>query len=110
MAYLVHGVGEERLEGAALAGRVLFEPREDAGEMRILFALGEDLEAEVMIPHVLLVNVEHGQEDVEQVAQDQGGPVVHPRLEPFVKDLVEEEDRLGVEEDGADVLVRAGRP
>lgn len=108
--YLVHGIGEEGLQGSALAGGVLLEPGEDAGEIGVLFALREDLKAEVVIPHVFLVDVEHGEEDVKEVAQDQGGPVGHPGLESLVEDLVEEEDRLRIQKDGAHVLVSAGRP
>jgi len=43
------------------------------------------------------------------VTEDQRGPAVHASLQAFVEDLVQEEDRLAVEEDGADVLVRARR-
>lgn len=64
----------------------------------------------MVIPYVFLIDVEHRQEDVEEVAQDQSRPVVHPRLETFVEDLVEEEDRFRVEEDGTDVLVGARWP
>ena len=44
------------------------------------------------------------------ITEDECGPVVHASLQAFVEDLVEEEDRLRVEENGADVLVRARRP
>ena len=40
---LVHGVGEERLEGAPLASRLLLESVEEVGELGVLLALREDL-------------------------------------------------------------------
>ena len=40
---LVHRVGEERLEGAALARRLLLESVEEVGELGVLLALREDL-------------------------------------------------------------------
>ncbi len=64
---LVHGVGEEGLERAALAGRVVLEARQDGGERRILLALGQDLQTEVVAAHVLLVDVQHRQQHVEEV-------------------------------------------
>lgn len=45
-----------------------------------------------------------------RITENQRGPVVHARLQSLVEDLVQEEYRLHVQEDGADVLVRAGRP
>lgn len=58
---LVHRVGEKRLQRSALARRVLLQPGQDAGELRILLAFGQDLQAEVVVPHVLLVDIEHRQ-------------------------------------------------
>lgn len=65
---LMHGISEERLQGAAFARRVLLEPGQHAREVRILLALGQYLQAEVVVAHVFLINVEHRQEYVEQVA------------------------------------------
>ena len=39
----MHWVGEERLEGAALARRLLLESVEEVGELGVLLALREDL-------------------------------------------------------------------
>lgn len=64
---LVHRVGEEGFERAAFAGRVLFESREDAGKLRILFAFRQNLETKMVIADVFLVDVEHRQENVKQI-------------------------------------------
>lgn len=64
---LMHGISEERLQGAAFAGRVLLEPVQHAREVRALLALGQYLQAEVVIAHVFLIDVEHRQKHVEQV-------------------------------------------
>lgn len=64
----MHRISEERLQGAAFAGRVLLEPGEHAREVGVLLTLGQYLQAEVVIAHVLLVDVEHRQQHVEQVA------------------------------------------
>lgn len=65
--YLEHGVGEEGLQHAALAssvGLVLFE---QLVEVPVLFAVGQNLQTVLVVPYELLVNVQHGQQDIEQV-------------------------------------------
>lgn len=61
MADLVHWIGKKRLEWSSFASRMLLEARHHSGELRILLALGQDLQAEMVISHVLLVNIEHRQ-------------------------------------------------
>ena len=56
---LMHGISEEGFEWSTFTGWVLFEPWKDAGELRILFALGQDLQREVVVANVFLVDVEH---------------------------------------------------
>lgn len=68
---LMHGISEKGLERATFAGWVLFEPWENARELRILFALGQDLQRKVVVPHVLLVDVEHRQQHVKQITWKQ---------------------------------------
>lgn len=78
--------------------------------MRILLALCQDLETEVVISYVLLVDVEHWEKDIEEITQYKSRPVAHTSLKSFEEDLMKEQDRLGVQKDGTDVLVRARRP
>ena len=65
--HLEHGVGEERLQHAALAGSVGLVLFEQLVEVSVLFAVGQNLQAVLMVPHKLLVDVQHRQQDVEQV-------------------------------------------
>lgn len=73
-AYLVHGVGEECLEGAALARGFVLEAGEKGGKRRRLLALGEHLQAVVVVAHVLLVDAQHGQQHVEEISWNKGRP------------------------------------
>lgn len=65
--HLEHGVGEERLQHAALAGGVGLVLFEQLVEVSVLFAVGQNLQAVLMVPNKLLVDVQHRQQDVEQV-------------------------------------------
>lgn len=47
---------------------------------------------------------------IKLITEDESGPVIHTSLQAFVEDLMEEEDRFGVEENRTDVFVRAWRP
>ena len=126
----MHRVSQESFQRSSLAGRVVLETRQHLGELWVLLALGQNLQAEMVAADVFLVNVQHGQKDVEEIAchdvndlvadqakakdghsftEDQSGPTIHASLEPFVEDLVQEKDGLAVEENGTDVFVSAGR-
>jgi hypothetical protein len=72
--HLVHGVGEEGLEGAALARRLVLKAGEQRGEGRRLLALGEHLQAVVMVADVLLVDAQHRQQHVEEISWNKGRP------------------------------------
>lgn len=110
LAHLVHRVREEGLQAAPLADGLRLEPLQHAGERRVALALGEHLQAVVVVAHVLLVDAQHRQQHVEQVAEHERRPRLQPRREPLEEDLVQEQHRLGVEEDRVDVLVRERRP
>lgn len=65
---LVHGISEKGLERPPVAGGLVLESREKRRERRRrLLALGQHLQAVVVISHVLLVNRQHRQQHVEQV-------------------------------------------
>ena len=67
-AYLEHGIGQEGLQGALLAvrlGLVLFE---DLVEVTVLLAVSQDLQAVLVVAHKLLVDVQHGEQDVKKVS------------------------------------------
>lgn len=70
----MHGVGEEGLEGAALARRFVLEAGEQGGERGRLLALGEHLQAVVVVADVLLVDAQHGQQHVEEISWNKGRP------------------------------------
>ena len=66
-ACLEHGVGEEGLQGALFTvglGLVLLQ---QLVKVPVLLAVGQDLQAVLVVPHKLLVDVQHGQQDVKQV-------------------------------------------
>lgn len=65
---LVHGVGEEGGQRAALARRLLLEAVHQRGKGRALHALSQHLHAVVVVADVLLIDTQHGQQHVEQVA------------------------------------------
>ncbi len=65
--YLEHGVREEGLQHAALAGGVGFVLFEQLVKVSVLLTVCQNLQTVLMVPHELLVNVQHWQQDVEQV-------------------------------------------
>lgn len=65
--HLVHRVGEEGLQGAALAGGLLFVALEEGVELVLLLVLGQHLQAVVVVAHILLVDAQHGQQHVKKV-------------------------------------------
>lgn len=71
--HLEHGVGEEGLQRPLLAVRLGLIVLEQLVEVAVLFAVGQDLQAVLVVAHELLVDVEHGQQDVEQVGWEEGG-------------------------------------
>ena len=68
LTHLVHGVGEEGLQCAPLQVGFVFETVEEGAEVWVLLALGEHLQAVVVVPHVFLVDAQHWQQHVEQVS------------------------------------------
>uniref|UniRef100_A0A1I8IAY9 Sema domain-containing protein n=1 Tax=Macrostomum lignano TaxID=282301 RepID=A0A1I8IAY9_9PLAT len=84
---LVHRVGEKGLEASALANWLFFVAFEQGGELGLLLVLGQHLQAVVVVAHVLLVDAQHGQQHVEQVAQLQGRPILHLAVQALEEDL-----------------------
>lgn len=70
--YLMHWICEERFQRPSLQAGFFFEASEDRDELLPLFAFGQDLQAVVMIPHVLLIDGQHGQQHVEEISWDRG--------------------------------------
>lgn len=66
--HLKHGVGEEGLQSPLLTVRFSLVLLEQFVKVSVLFAVGQDLQAVLMVPHKLLIDVEHGQQDVKQVS------------------------------------------
>lgn len=65
--YLEHGISEERLQHPALTcgvGLVLFE---QLVKVSVLLTVCQNLQTVLMVTHKLLVNVQHGQQDVKQI-------------------------------------------
>lgn len=65
--HLEHRVGEEGLQGALLAVGLGLVVLEQLVEVAVLLAVRQDLQAVLVVAHELLVDVQHGQQDVEQV-------------------------------------------
>lgn len=63
----------------------------------------------MMIAHILLINDQNREQKVENVTYEQGRPVFELFLQPFVEDLVEEEQNLAVQKNTIYFLVRYGR-
>lgn len=67
MMYLEHGVREEGLQHPALARCVGLVLLQQLVEVSVLLTVGQNLQAVLVVPHKLLVDVKHGQQDVEKV-------------------------------------------
>lgn len=64
----MHGISQEGLQRASLAGGLALEPRQQLGEGLALLALRQHLQRVVVVADVLLVDGEHRQQHVEQVS------------------------------------------
>lgn len=67
LSYLKHGVSEEGLQRPLLTVRFGLVLLEQLVKVSVLLAVSQNLQAVLMIPHKLLVDVQHGQQDVKQV-------------------------------------------
>lgn len=72
-SHLEHRVGEEGLQCPLLAVRLGLVVLQQLVEVTVLLAVRQDLQAVLVVAHKLLVDVEHGQQDVEQVGWKEGG-------------------------------------
>ena len=69
--YLMHRIGQEDVERASLALRLLLASFEQVAEFgRLGLEFGEDLQAVVMIANIFLVDDEHRKQKVEQIADE----------------------------------------
>ena len=66
-SHLKHGVSEEGLQCPLLTVRLGLVLLQQLVEVSVLFAVCQDLQAVLMVPHKLLVDVEHGQQNIKQV-------------------------------------------
>ncbi len=67
-SYLKHWVSEEGLQSPLLTvglGLVLLQ---QLVKVSVLLAVSQDLQAVLVVPHKLLVDVQHGQQDVKEVS------------------------------------------
>lgn len=64
----MHGVREKGLQSPSLKCGLLFQSFEHLTEHFLLLTLGQDLEAEVVVPHILLIDDQHRQQHIEQVS------------------------------------------
>lgn len=65
--HLKHGVGEEGLQHSALTGGVCFILLQKLVKVPVLFTVGQNLQTVLMVSHKLLINVQHRQQDVEEI-------------------------------------------
>lgn len=65
--YLEHWIREERLQHSSLAGGVGLVLLQQLVEVSVLLTVCQNLQTVLMVSHKLLVNVQHRQQDVEQV-------------------------------------------
>lgn len=65
LIYLEHGVREEGLEHPSLAGGIRLVLFQELVKVSVLLAVGQNLQAVLMVTHKLLIDVQHGQQDVK---------------------------------------------
>lgn len=70
--HLEHRVSKEGLQGPLLAVRLGLVLLQQLVKVSVLLAVSQDLQAVLVVPHKLLVDVQHGQQDVEQVGCKRG--------------------------------------
>lgn len=93
--YLMHRIGQEDVERASFALRLLLASFEQVAEFgRLGFEFGEDLQAVVMIANIFLVDDEHRKQKVEQVPDEHRRPVLELPSQAFVKDLMQKQQYL----------------
>lgn len=64
----MHRERQKHLQRSALTGRLHFQPLQQLHKLWLLFTLRQDLQAIVVVADVLLVNAQHWEEHIEQVA------------------------------------------
>lgn len=67
MIYLEHGVCEEGLQHPSLTGCVGLILLQQLVKVSILLTVSQNLQAVLMVTHKLLIDVKHGQQDIEEV-------------------------------------------
>lgn len=65
--YLEHGVCEEGLKHPSLTGGIRLVLFQQLVKVSVLLTVGQNLQAVLMVTHKLLIDVQHGQQDVKQV-------------------------------------------
>lgn len=91
----MHRIGQEDVERASLALRLLLASFEQVAEFgRLGLELGEDLQAVVMIANIFLVDDEHRKQKVEQIADEHRRPVLELSSQAFVEDLMQKQQYL----------------
>lgn len=63
--HLEHGVSEECLQRALLTVRLGFILFKQLVKVAVLLAVGQDLQTVLVVTYKLLVDVQHGQQDVK---------------------------------------------
>lgn len=74
LLYLEHGVGQEGFQHAALAGSVGLVLFQQLVKISVLLTVCQHLQAVLVVPHKLLVNVQHGQQNVKEVRCEENTP------------------------------------
>ena len=69
----MHGVREEGLQRPSLKSWLLLQSLQHLAKHLLLLAFCQDLQTEVMIPHVFLVDHQHRQQHVKQVSYTRWG-------------------------------------
>lgn len=66
--YLEHGVCEEGLQHPSLTRCVRLVLLQQLVKVSVLLAVGQNLQAVLVVTYELLIDVQHGQQDVKQVS------------------------------------------
>lgn len=94
MAHLEHGIGEEGLQRALLTVRLGLIVLKQLVKVSVLLAVGQDLQAVLVVAHKLLVDVQHRKQDVEQVGCGREGQRSQRQYSACCPELREAQEKM----------------
>lgn len=65
--HLKHGVGEKRFQHPPLTRSVRFILLQEFVKVPVLLTVGQNLKTVLVVPHKLLIDVKHWQQDIKEI-------------------------------------------